>query len=155
MKNTIASSKNILTLLMVVFAMSSCATTQVSDSTAKRVATTRLYAFQEPFTNSATIQVTRDTGMSGRACRFSFYIDGRLAAHIGDAETASFYIEQGNRLLKVGRDLKDSGICGVGGKLFDNWGVQRESFFAANESKRFRIMLPDMGTGTVDIQRTN
>ncbi len=48
-ENTIPRSKNILTLLMIVFTVSSCAATQVNDSTAKRVATTRLYAFKSHF----------------------------------------------------------------------------------------------------------
>lgn len=144
-------SRKILIFLLISFTVSSCSSVKVNDANATRVDASRLYAFQEKFTDSATTHVTRDKGRFGaHVCKFGFYIDGQLAAHIGDGETASFYLKQGYRVLTVRHDLQDSGFCGALGRLADSWGAQRESFFASNESKRFRIVLPDMGT--VDIQ---
>jgi hypothetical protein len=101
----------IMTLLAVV--VSGCATPPVFPSSAQPLPRDRLLAFQERTPdNSATLVVTRDEGLIGSACYYSFFIDGTHAARFDVAETAEFYVVPGELVLRIGRDVMGGG-CAV------------------------------------------
>ena len=125
-----------------------CATTPLPSSQAKAAPVERVLAFQEKSeVKNATLVLTRDEGFLGSACYYGFWIDSILSARLGVGETASFFVEPGERLLRVTRDPQGKGLCGDLGSQM----VQRESMFRANERKQYRLMLDP--NGGMDVQR--
>lgn len=127
-----------------------CATTPVPASQATVVPNDRLVAFQErTTTTSSTLIVTRDEGLIGSGCFYSFLIDGVVAARFATSETARFYVAPGEHRLRVGRDLEGRGLCGTDR---DAW-TQRETLLRAGEQKSFRLSID--ANGATDIQRSD
>lgn len=126
-----------------------CGTTPTPLSEAIPIEKNRLYGFQEKTeTKNATIILTRDSGAAGSACYFGFWIDSTLAARFDTSETAHFFVEPGERLLRVGRDPMGNGLCA---NLDPSQTTQRESTFKPNERKQYRLKLNS--SGEVDVQR--
>jgi hypothetical protein len=138
-------------LLLAVVLLSGCATTPVSPTEASRVPAERLLAFQESAPDrTATLVVTRDSGLLGSGCFASFLIDGTHAARFGPGETAQFRVTPGEIVLRNGVDLMGRGLCGFGSS--DYW-TQRETILRAGETKYFRLSLD--ASGKPDIQRSD
>ena len=136
----------LVVLATLIFVITGCATTPVSPSTAKPVASDRLFAFQERTqTTNATVVVTRDKGFLGSGCYLSFFLSGTHAARFDVGETAQFHVEPGEILLRSGPDLMGQGLCGFGQ---DYW-MQRETTLRAGETKHFRLSIGP----PLDIQR--
>ena len=128
--------------------VSGCATSPVSPSQAKPVPRERLFAFQEKLPKStATISVTRDSGLLGSGCFLAFSLDGVRAGRFDPSENARFYVEPGEHLLSVRPDAEGSGLCHFA-TIQNN---ARETIMRENENKNFRIMMDP--NGTADIQR--
>jgi hypothetical protein len=136
--------------ILVALILSACATatTPVSHEKAQPVPRERLLAFQEPTAAGSSIVVTRDTGLLGSGCFYAFLINGKLAARFNPAETATFYVEPGELLLRSARDPEGKGLCALGQ---DQW-TQRETLLRADERKYFRLSIG--ADGKTDIQRT-
>ena len=140
----------IIGLLGFVAVMAGCATTPPSMSEIKTAPQDRLLAYQNK-TGSTTskLVVTRDVGHLGSGCFYALSINNVLSARLDTAETASFYVEPGELLLRTGRDPSGKGLCGIGK---DDW-TQRETVLRAGETKMFRMTI-DMN-GKADIQRSD
>jgi hypothetical protein len=116
---------------------------------AKQVPADRLLAFQEPNEGAlATMVVTRDRGIPGVACYLAMTINGTLAARFAAAETATFYVEPGETLLRVGGDPLGRALCGFS----EDYWTQRETILRANETKHFRITINGV---KADIERSD
>jgi hypothetical protein len=70
-----------------------------------------------------------------------------LAARFDVGETAHFYVDPGEILLRVGRDPLGKGLCATGQ---DRW-TQRETVIKSGETKYFRISTD--ANGKKDIER--
>jgi len=125
-------------LLVVAVLINGCATTPVNLSTANKVPSERVFAFQSKSNeNTAKLTVTRDKGFIGSACFYSVYINTVFAARMDTSETATFFMHPGEVLLRAGRDPNGRGLCG-GDQ--GNW-TQRETSLKANEHKYFRLSI--------------
>lgn len=135
--------------LIGAFVLAGCATTPVPSSQAKPAPKERTIAFQEKTaTNNASLVLTRDEGFLGGGCFYAFWINSILAARLDVGETAGFYVEPGEHVLRVGRDPHGQGLCALDA---DNW-TQRETILRANERKFFRLSIDD--SGKADVQRS-
>ena len=143
---------NKMALLMIVGMfgiLSGCATTPTIPSNAQQAPNERILAFQQKTPKTtATLIVTRDSGFLGGGCYYSLAINSILAARLDVGETARFYLEPGEILLRVGRDPQGKGLCSVGQ---EHW-TQRETILRSDEIKYFRLMLD--ANGAADIQRS-
>ncbi len=133
------------------FIFAGCATTPLESSQAKPVPKERIHSNQ---VNSellnATLVLTRDVGFLGSGCFNAFWINGTLAARFDAGETATFFVEPGEHVLRVGRDPQGQGLCGIGST--SDW-TQRETFLRIKERKHFRLSLDTQGK--TDIQRSD
>jgi len=137
-------------LLVVILLMSSCATTPVSLSVAKKVPSERVFAFQDASNeNTAELTVIRDKGLLGSACYLSVYVNTILSARIDVAEAVTFYLKPGEILLRAGKDPEGKGLCGAD----QGYWIQRETTLKAGQIKSFRLSL-NQG-GTLDIVRAD
>lgn len=129
--------------------LSGCATTPLPSSQATPAPAERVLAFQEKSpANNASLVLTRDEGFLGSGCYYALWINGKLSARFATGETAVFFIEPGEHVLRAGRDPQGQGLCGVDS---DNW-TQRETILRANERKFFRLSLDQ--NGKLDVQRS-
>lgn len=102
----------------------------------------RLLAFQSPIAgDSGTVITIRDAGFTGSGCNMAVYIDGTLAARIGDAEVATFYLSAGDHIIGTGPTGR--GTCVIGQeRLRREIGVSLEP----GETKKFRLSInPNSG----------
>lgn len=135
--------------LIGAFTLAGCATTPIPAAQAKPAPKERVVAFQEKTSaNNSMAVVTRDSGILGSGCLYGFWIDGTLAARLDVAETASFFVEPGEHVLRVGIDPQGRGLCAAGS---GNW-TQRETILRANERKFFRLSIDQ--NGKADIERS-
>lgn len=142
-------NKTVLALLTAAVT-SGCSTTPIPASQAIEAPLDRVLAYQERTAlTTATIVVTRDVGWSGSACLLALSIDKVLAARLDTGETARFFVEPGERLLRISQDPGGKGLCAIPVEF----GATRETVVRANETKYFRMMLDQ--SGTFDIQRTD
>lgn len=136
--------------LVLSLGLFGCATTPMPPGQAASVAPDRLVAFQEKSTDaSGTLIVTRDEGFLGGGCYSGFFINDILAARFDVAETAKFYVQPGELVLRSGRDPQGRALCGVGQQ---EW-TQRETILRDGETKYFRLSID--ANGKTDIQRAD
>ena len=137
------------TICTILF-LGGCATTApVPIEEAKQVPEDRLLAFQESHEGAtATVVVTRDRGIPGIACYLALTINGTLAARIAAKETATFYVEPGETLLRVGGDPLGRALCGMS----EDYWTQRETILRAHETKHFRLTINGV---KFDIERSD
>ena len=136
--------------ICAILFLTGCATTvPIPIQEAKQVPADRLLAFQEPHEGvTATVIVTRDRGLPGIACYLAIAINGTVAARLAAEETATFYVEPGETLLRVGGDALGRGLCGFS----ENYWTQRETILRANETKHFRLSINGV---KADIERSD
>ena len=139
---------NAVVSILLFFFITGCSTALVPLSEAVAVPFARIQAFQtQTDVTSATIIIIRDKGFVGSACRLSFYLDGVLAAQIGPRQTARFYVEPGDHLVRA--EGGGGGAPGCG--LNKNTGATRETTLKRGETKVFRISTD--ASGSIDVQR--
>lgn len=142
--------RNIVIISFSCIILSACATTPIIPSSAIPAPTERILAFQnKDAKNNATLVVTRDEGFMGGGCYYALFINGTLAARFDVGETARFYLEPGEILLRVGRDPQGRGFCSSGQQYW----TQRETILKYGDTKYFRMLLD--ANGTTDIQRSD
>jgi len=142
--------KTVFLLFLFPILFSGCASTPVSINDAIKAAPERVIAFQTTnLTKTATLTVIRDKFYPASRCYFGFWINQTLSARIGVAEYATFQVESGEVLLRVGVDPQGSGMCGWGQ---DYW-TQRETVMKPGDNKTFRLTMD--GNGKLDIIRAD
>ncbi|TSK07810.1 MAG: hypothetical protein FPO08_00405 [Geobacter sp.] len=124
-------------LLVMPVLLSACSTTPVQLKDAQLVPSDRIFAFQTKDEGKGAITVIRDKGIVGSACYAGLYLNDTLAARVGVAEAATFYVEPGEVLLRLGWDPQGRGLCGMSAS---DW-VQRETVLKRGEGKQFRLTL--------------
>ncbi|MGQ7247599.1 hypothetical protein ACUN9Y_09690 [Halomonas sp. V046] len=123
--------------------LTGCATSPVPAEQADQVPSERLYGLQnQPKTPHATVQITRDSGVNFSMCNASVHIDGKKVAELEPSETASFYVDPGERVLGI---TTGGGICA-------NLMQELESSLKEGERKRYRISMD--ASGSLDLSRT-
>ncbi|WP_156480013.1 hypothetical protein [Collimonas pratensis] len=130
--------------------MTGCATTPPPMSETKLAPKDRVLSYQDKTeAASAKLIVTRDVGFIAGGCYLGLSINNVLSARLGTAETASFFVEPGELLLRVGVDPMGKGLCSVGK---DVW-TQRETILRVGETKMFRMTID--ANGKTDILRSD
>jgi|GEM_PF-938485 len=87
----------------------------VPDEAAGEAPADRVLAYQEPVRGPAgTLRITRGKAWEAGACYAAVYINGRWAARLDDAETASFKVPAGQVQVSVSTDPQGRGTCRVG-----------------------------------------
>lgn len=141
--------KKVLLVGVVLSVLCGCATTPVSINDAKQIPAERLVAFQTQDANkTAILTIIRDEGFIGSGCYYGLWINQTLAARVDVAESAKFYVEPGEILLRIGRDPQGKGLCAINQ---DNW-TQRETIIKPGDRKTFRMSI-DVN-GKLDISRS-
>jgi hypothetical protein len=141
-------------LLLMSFAFYGCArlSTPVPYSEAILTPNDRIYEFQKQNEkNISSVVLLRDEGFFGGKCYHGVWFDGKLAAKMEPGEKASFYLEPGEHILKIGNVGSGGTICDI---QLDR--IQRETSLKPNQIKYFRLLwnkydgLPDIQP--IDIQ---
>lgn len=131
-------------LIAIVLAatLTACATKPISEAEAVPVPTDRLLAYQTPIAgDSGTVVTIRDAGFTGGGCNLAVYINGELAAQIGDREIARFHLPAGDHIIGTGPTGR--GTCVIGAeRLRRELGVT----LRPGETKKFRLSInPNSG----------
>ncbi|KAA8731014.1 hypothetical protein F4V57_14270 [Acinetobacter qingfengensis] len=141
--------KKILLMCLVV-GLVGCVTAPVQNNERKPLSNDRILSYKEKTEiNNSKIIVTRDSGFLGGGCYYGFWVDGKLTARFDTRETAEFFIPEGERVLRAGRDPYGKGLCAVDQS---NW-TQIETIVSPEKAKTFRLSL-DLN-GRPAIQREN
>lgn len=136
-------------VLSIAALVAGCSTTPIPASSAFPVPTERRLAFQDKTpTATATLVVTRDEGFLGSGCNLAFLIDKVLAARLAPSETANFYVDPGEHLIRVSRDPLGAGLCAID----TGAGATRETILRERETKHYRLIIDQ--SGTMDVQRS-
>lgn len=145
----ITQHRKFLFVFLLIIILSGCATVPIPSDSAIPSPPDRILSFNEKTsTTNSTLVVTRDVGFLGSGCFYSLMINGILSARLDVGERATFYVEPGEILLRVGRDPQGKGLCAIGQ---DDW-TQRETILRPGEIKKFRLLI-DVN-GKADIQRS-
>ncbi len=132
----------LLLILPALLLTSGCATTPTALSQATPVPADRLLALQSRTADqTATLVVTRDSGILGSGCYLSLLVNGTHAARFGVGETATLHVSPGEMVLRSGFYINGRGLCALGS---DAW-TQRETTLREGETKRFRFTIDTSG----------
>jgi hypothetical protein len=117
-----------------------CATTATRIDKTKNVPHDRILAYQiHDETHPCKLTVIRDQGFLGGGCYIYLYIDGTLSTKVDVGEIVSFYLSEGEHLLKVNQD--GLGLCALNSSFW----IQREIFLKKDEPKVFRLYIGQNG----------
>jgi hypothetical protein len=104
------------TFLTIIAAMvlAGCSSTPVNQASAKKVPTSRKFAFQNDVSGGATLVVSRDKGFwASGGCYATVLVDGRKAARIDTGETVSFKLKPGHHIIGIAGDDEGTGVCAL------------------------------------------
>ncbi len=133
-------------VLVATLFLIGCSTTQVPWGRTTEIAPERLTAFNKPASkDAAEITVIRDEGLVGSACFYQVLIDEKPAARIAMTERATLFVEPGLRELKVMRDRKADGLCGIGDDV-----AEKMISVSPGEKRKYRITLDLQGWPSVN-----
>jgi hypothetical protein len=122
--------KYLVFLFMVLIV--SCSTSPVDPNKAKWVPKERIYKeSKKSAKNNSKITLVRDSGLSGAACSYGFYLDYELVADLNTSEKVEIYVPSGEHLL--GLAPAHGGFCG------GSPGLSHKTFLKENEEKEFRM----------------
>ncbi|MDO9094461.1 MAG: hypothetical protein Q8R98_03670 [Rubrivivax sp.] len=142
----------LIAALSVVAVLAGCASVQteeVNKDRAMRVPPERVLAAEPPDAN-ASIIVVRDWAMPAASCYWGLYVDGQLAARIGNIERVDLRVKAGEVKISTARDPMGKGLCG---NVLGAQEIQRSTTIEAGATKVFRLMM--LGTGGLDIVRAD
>lgn len=129
--------------LALILALAGCVTKPISEVQALPVPNDRLLAYQDKSAaTSATVITLRDAGFTGGGCDMAVYIDGTLAARIGDREMARFYLAPGDHVIGTGPTGR--GTCAM---FSDRMRRETGVSLKEGETKKFRISIGNAGPG--------
>jgi hypothetical protein len=92
--------KPIVSAALTAFLLAGCATGAVSPMIVSDAPKARVY-LDDYIGDGYRIKITRDAGKMGSLCMTQIFIDGKLAAEIGQAEAAIFKVSPGVHILKA------------------------------------------------------
>ncbi len=135
-------------LLLLILSGCTPASKPTSPQEVMQAPKARLVAFQETGPGAtATVIVTRDSGVILRPCYLALHINGTLAARLDVGETSLFYMQPGRVLLRATVDPTGRGLCAMWN---DKWNDQRylselQVAIGDNETKQFRLGTDSQG----------
>lgn len=97
------------TVLLFVVILAGCATTGISPIKTSDASANRVYWDDHPG-DGYRIKISRDAGQLGSMCFTQVYVDGKLAADIGLAESAMFKVSPGQHMLRAS-PTQASSLC--------------------------------------------
>lgn len=81
--------------------LAGCANQPTTPDSAAAVPPDRLYSMQAPQPGFGTVQVLRDTGMTGSGCPIDVYINRERVATLEPGEAATFQVKPGRTLIEA------------------------------------------------------
>lgn len=124
-------------VLLILIALSGCATTPIGNNEASNIPVDRTLApeMQRSFPDAAVLTIKRDTGFMGSGCTMRLFIDGKPVADLRKGEKFKAYVNPGRHMLGV----TPAGFCGGGT-------AETETTLSKNESRSYRISSGQDGT---------
>jgi len=99
--------KSVLLASLIAMSLAGCATGAVSPMVVTDAPKSRVYL--DDFAGEGLrIKVSRDAGKMGSLCMTQIFVDGKLAAEIGQAETVIFKVSPGTHTLAAAPSLANS-----------------------------------------------
>ncbi|EMB4326662.1 hypothetical protein RJ492_005330 [Pluralibacter gergoviae] len=131
-----------LIIALSVLSLTGCATSATDPAKAKLAPKDRVYSYQEPIDNGATLTVIRDHGMLGAGCYYGFYINKKRAASLSTSERADFKLPAGEWMLGFKGEGK---LC-----IADDFINEREVVLKPGQHKGVRLSADP--SGNLDIR---
>ncbi|EMO7188202.1 hypothetical protein RI834_003080 [Pluralibacter gergoviae] len=131
-----------LIIAISILGLSGCATSATDPVKAKLAPNERIYAYQDPVSNGATLTVIRDHGFLGGGCYYGFYINKKRAASLNISERADFNLPAGEWMLGFKGEGK---VC-----IADDFINEREIILKPGQHKGVRLSADP--SGNLDIK---
>ncbi|CAK2159594.1 Lipoprotein [Vibrio crassostreae] len=98
--------------VILLIVLSACATTPVSNSSAKLAPSVQVLSDNYSFrtNSSATLIIKRDSGFMGSTCNSRIHVDGNPVVDLGTTEYLELYLDEGLHILSA----QPNGICAGG-----------------------------------------
>ena len=95
--------KNLLTVLMLGFAISGCATSPITTTSAQPVPASQILSAELTTQTNGTAEVIvkRDSGMRGMGCMVRIYADAKPAADLWRSEKVVMYLPEGDHIISA------------------------------------------------------
>ncbi|HEC75088.1 MAG TPA: hypothetical protein ENI26_12080 [Methylophaga aminisulfidivorans] len=126
--------------IAVALLVSACSTTPVTQQSAARVPTDRIYQTSyigaASVASDATVVFLRDSGFSGSGCSHDLYVDNMKVFAIRQGEQITIHVPAGQRVFRLE----------TGGGLCPNISMSQETIIAAGARQVYRILLPSDGS---------
>jgi hypothetical protein len=87
--------------------LTGCGVTNNHDKVIRDAVANRVFLYQTPGANDATLQVVRANGYFGGGCSSQIMIDDKFAAQLETGEQVSFSVPSGSHVVT----LQNSGAC--------------------------------------------
>jgi hypothetical protein len=84
-----------------------CGVANNHDSVIRDAVANRVFLYQTPGANDATLQVVRANGYFGGGCSSQILVDDKFAAQLETGEQVAFYLPSGSHVVT----LQNSGAC--------------------------------------------
>ena len=95
--------KNLVTVLMLGFAISGCATSPITTTSAQPVPASQILSAELTTQTNGTAEVIvkRDSGMRGMGCMVRIYADAKPAADLWRSEKVVMYLPEGDHIISA------------------------------------------------------
>ena len=95
--------KNLVTVLMLGFAISGCATSPITTTSAQPVPASQILSadLTTQTNGTAEVIVKRDSGMRGMGCMVRIYADAKPAADLWRSEKVVMYLPEGDHIISA------------------------------------------------------
>lgn len=109
----------------------------------------RAYSTAMPEANARVI-IVRDRSQIASWCYWGVFVEGKLAARVGNTERVDLQVRSGVLNLTAARDPMGKGLCG---NMFSDLAVTKTTYLEPGATKIFRLM--PLGTGGMDLVRAD
>ena len=95
--------KNLVTVLMLGFAISGCATSPITTTSAQPVPASQILSAElvTQTNGTAEVVVKRDSGMRGMGCMVRIYADAKPVADLWRSEKVVMYLTEGDHIISA------------------------------------------------------
>ncbi len=95
--------KNLLSVLMLSFAIAGCATSPITTTSAQPVPASQILSADLVTQTSGTAEVVvkRDSGMRGMGCMVRIYADAKPVADLWRSEKVVMYLQEGDHIISA------------------------------------------------------
>ncbi|WP_130617504.1 hypothetical protein [Dyella amyloliquefaciens] len=118
------------TVVVGALLLTGCGVTNNHDTAIRDAVANRVFLYQTPGANDATLQVVRANGYFGGGCSSQIIIDDKFAAQLETGEQVAFSVPSGSHVVS----LQNSGACHkVGGD------AQVQTTLASGETAQLEV----------------